>query len=270
MKRLKIGIIGCGVIGSALAKAIEERFSNLAELAAVSDLNKAKSRELINSLRNRPKILSIEELIDLTDLVIEAASKDISGDTAYQALSKGKDIMLMSVGGLVGREDILRLANQRFCRLYIPSGALSGLDGVKAASIGKISSVTLTTRKPPAGLEGAPYLLKNKIDLRSIEQETTLFEGTVLEAVQGFPRNINVAAALSLAGIGPNKTKVRIITSPAYKRNSHEVEVQGEFGTLITKTENLPSPRNPKTSFLAVLSAIATLKQILEYTKIGT
>jgi aspartate dehydrogenase len=270
MKRLRIGIIGCGVIGSALAKAIEERFSESAKLVAVSELDNAKSRELISSLRGNPEILPIERLIKVSDLIVEAASKDISGKVTSLALSERKDIMVMSVGGLVGREDILRLADQKHCRLYIPSGALCGLDGVKAASIGRIDSLALTTRKPPAGLEGAPYVIKNKINLKAIKEETTLFEGTVLEAVEGFPKNINVAASLSLVGIGPIKTKVRIMTSPAYKRNSHEVEVQGEFGTLITKTENLPSPQNPKTSFLAILSAIATLKQILEYTKIGT
>ncbi|MEA3329017.1 MAG: aspartate dehydrogenase [Candidatus Omnitrophota bacterium] len=270
MNKIRVGIIGCGVIGSALAKAIEKNFFGLAELTAVNDLDKAKTIKLVSSLTGNPGVLSIEELISASDLVIEAASKDISADTAHKALSKGKNIMVMSVGGLVGREDVLRLADQKSCRLYIPSGALCGLDGVKAASMGGVNSVTLTTRKPPLGLEGAPYVVKSKIDLNAIKQETVLFEGTVLEAVQGFPKNINVAAALSLAGIGPVKTKVKIVTSPEYKSNSHEVKVQGEFGILITKTENLPSPQNPKTSLLAVLSAIAALKQILEHTKIGT
>ncbi|MEA3560258.1 MAG: aspartate dehydrogenase [Candidatus Omnitrophota bacterium] len=270
MKKLKVGIIGCGVIGSALAKAIEEKFSHSANLIAVSELDKVKAAKLVSSLTSKPGLLSIEKLINVSNLIIEAASKDISADIAYRALSAGKDVMLMSAGGLVGREDILRLADQKSCRLYIPSGALCGLDGIKAASIGRISSVALTTRKPPLGLEGAPYVVENRIDLSAIKQETVLFEGTVLEAVQGFPKNINVSAALSLAGIGPVKTKVKIITSPEYENNSHEVEARGEFGTLITRTENLPSPQNPKTSFLAVLSATATLKQILEYTKIGT
>ncbi len=270
MARVKVGIIGCGVIGSALAEAIENRFSKSADLAAVCDLDKEKSRKLVDSLKNKPRISSIDKLIDISDLIIEAASKEASGDIAYKALQHRKDVMIMSVGGLIERQDVLRLAERGSSRLYLPSGGICGLDGVKAASIGKVESVTLTTRKPPRGLEGAPYIADNGIDLKKIKKETLLFEGTASQAVTAFPKNINVAAVLSLAGIGPSKTKVKIITSPEYNKNSHQIEVKGEFGTLTARTDNFPSPQNPKTSFLAVLSAIATLKEILEYTRIGT
>lgn len=270
MERLKIGIIGCGVIGTELAKAIDSRFSQKAEVVALCDLDKERASKLADSLKESPRILSIEELIAISDLVIEAASKDISANVAHQAISNDKDVMVMSVGGLIGRRDLFDLANEKKVRLYLPSGALCGLDGVKSASIGKIRSCTLTTRKPPEGFRGAPYVVKNEIDLDAIKQETVLFEGTAQEAVEGFPQNINVAASLSLAGIGPELTRVRIITSPEFKRNSHEVTIEGEFGKLTARTDNLPSPKNPKTSFLACLSAIATLKGIIENVKIGT
>ncbi|MBA7660637.1 L-aspartate dehydrogenase [subsurface metagenome] len=176
----------------------------------------------------------------------------------------------MSVGGLLGNEDLLDLAKKKDCKIYLPSGALAGLDGVKSASVGRIDSITLTTRKPPEGLKGAPYIIRNKIDLDAIIKETVIFEGSANEAVEGFPKNINVSAALSLAGIGAEKTRVRIIADPNLKRNIHEVEVKGEFGRLVSRTENLPSPKNPKTSYLACLSAIATLKGIVSSIKIGT
>ncbi|MBI4708486.1 MAG: DUF108 domain-containing protein, partial [Candidatus Omnitrophica bacterium] len=155
------------------------------------------------------------------------------------------------------------------CQIYLPSGAICGLDGVKSASLGRIDKVTLTTRKPPRSLEGAPYLVSKGINLSQIKQETLLFEGTAEEAIRGFPQNVNVCATLSIAGIGPEKTRVKIITSPFYTSNIHEVEAEGAFGRLTVRTENVPSPQNPKTSYLAALSAIATLKQILEPVKIG-
>ncbi len=270
MGRLKVGIVGCGVIGSELAKAIEDRFSQSAGVVALCDIDEAKASRLSESLAAKPQVRSIDDLVEASVLVIEAASREISAEVAYQALSKGKEVMVMSVGGLIGRQDLFDLANEKGVRLYIPSGALCGLDGVKSASIGRITSCTLTTRKPPDGFRGAPYVVKHKIDLDAIKEETVLFEGTAAEAVEGFPQNINVAASLSLAGIGPELTKVRIVTSPEFKRNSHEVTAEGEFGSLTARTDNVPSPQNPKTSFLACLSAIATLKGILEPVKIGT
>jgi aspartate dehydrogenase len=179
--------------------------------------------------------------------------------------------MIMSIGGLLANLALFSLAKKKKCRVILPSGAICGLDGIKAASIGGIKKVTLTTRKPPQGLKGAPYVVKNNIDLDSITDEKVIFEGTAEEAVRGFPKNVNVSAMLSIAGLGPQKTRVRIITAPQYTRNMHEIEVEGKFGRLVTRTENVPFPDNPRTSFLAALSAVATLKQILDDTiKIGT
>jgi aspartate dehydrogenase len=129
----------------------------------------------------------------------------------------------------------------------------------------------LTSRKPPRGLKNAPYVIENRIDLDSITEERVLFEGTAEQAVSGFPKNINVSAVLSIAGVGPKNTTVKIIAAPGLAVNVHEIEVAGDFGKLITRTENVPFPENPKTSFLAALSAVATLKQLLdEAIKIGT
>ena len=154
-------------------------------------------------------------------------------------------------------------------RLFIPSGAICGIDGVKAANIEKISSAVIKSTKSPKSLEGAPYIIKNKIDLRKIKKKTKIFEGSALEAIKGFPKNVNVSATLSLAGIGAKKTKVIVVVDPKIKRNMHEIEVVGSFGKLTTKTENVLSPLNPKTSHLAVLSACTTLKRLTGNIKIG-
>ena len=270
MRSVRIGIIGCGTIGTFLARKIEEGFKEKASIVAICDIDKEKAQALKDSLAVCPLLLGIEELIEKTDLIIEAASKTISAEVARLCLLRSKDVMIMSVGGLVKGKDLLKLAEEKKAHLYIPSGAICGLDGVKAASMGRIDKVTLTTKKPPAALEGAPHIIKNQIDLSKIKEETVVFEGTAGDAVEAFPKNINVSMVLSLAGIGADKTQVKIITSPGYTRNVHALEVDGEFGRLKTETQNLPSPDNPKTSFLAMLSALATLKQILLHSKVGT
>lgn len=266
---LRIGIIGCGTIGSGLAMAIEQRFKDKAKLVALCDIDRKKVVSLASKLSEPPPILSLDKLIQECDLVVEAASASVSGDIARKALLANKDVMIMSVGGLVD-SDLFNLANQMRRCIYMPSGAICGLDGVKSALMDKISRVTLTIRKPLKGFHDAPYILENKIELNSIDKETVLFQGTAKEAIRGFPKNVNVAIALSFAGIGLEKTRVRVICSPHYTANSHEVEVEGDFGRLIARTENVPAPQNPRTSYLAVLSAIATLKGILDYSKVGT
>lgn len=267
----KIGIVGCGTIGSFLAKRIERDFKSFARIAGLCDIDPNKAKALADKLSKKRPILSLGKLIDKSDLVVEAASGSASAQICKKAVEKGRDVMIMSVGGLLGKSGLFHLAKNRGARIILPSGAICGLDGLKSAGAGRIKKVTLTTRKPPQGLKGAPYIVQNNIDLEAITGEKVIFEGTAKEAIRGFPKNINVSAVISLAGIGPNRTRVRIVTSPEYMVNMHEIEVEGDFGRLIARTENVPSPDNPKTSFLAALSAVATLRQILEDTiKIGT
>lgn len=270
-KKIKIGIIGCGAIGREIAKAIDAGFKDSAALVAVSDADREKAGSLRKDLKNKPKVLPIDALIKKSDLVIEAASAEISGLVAQKAIRAKKDVMIMSTGGIAkDHMSISRLARKAGVKVYLPSGAICGIDGVKAALLGKIRTAELITRKPPAALRGAPFIVRHRIDLDSISSETMIFDGSARDAIKGFPANINVSCTLSMAGIGLEKTRVKIVTSPEYKTNSHELVVEGSFGRLSSRTENVPSPSNPKTSYLAVLSAIATLKQILGPFKIGT
>ena len=262
---MKIGIIGIGAIGSVLCKFIDKELKD-SKVIAICDIDKNKAKKLSSSLKSKPIITNIENLIKKSDLVIEAVSPSIVKSILKKCIKHKKHLMVMSVGGIIQNMNLLKKLT---ARLFIPSGAICGIDGVKAANIGKISFATITSTKNPRSLKGAPYIIKNKINLRKIKKKTKIFQGNALEAIKGFPKNVNVSAVLSLAGIGPKKTKVKVIVDPKIKRNMHEIEVIGSFGKLYTRTENVLSPLNPKTSHMAVLSACATLKRLTGYIKIG-
>jgi aspartate dehydrogenase len=262
MKRIKrIGIIGCGAIGTGIAEFIQRDLRQKAKVVALCDIDSGKAGDLSKKIRPRPLITDIGNLIKKSDLIIEAAGVDCSSRIAEKAVLRKKDVLIMSTGGLLKKGSLIKKARLRGCNIYIPSGAICGLDGLLSAGIGEIKRVRLTTRKPIKGLKGAPYLKKRPI--ATIKKETLVYSGNAEDAIRHFPKNINVAATLSLSGIGPRRTKVRIITGPLYKRNIHEVEVEGEFGRLFARTENVPSKRNPKTSQLAIFSALAKLKEII-------
>ena len=269
--RLRIGVFGCGAIGSAICRAIDDGTID-AEIIAICDRS-PEVAHFTDSLASHPMVMGVSEMAKSVDIVVEAASQDAVRRIAPIVLSAGCDLMIMSVGALSDAELLDRLkglARRNGCRIYIPSGAVAGIDGIKSAKLGGIESVVLTTRKPPAGFSGAPYVEEHGIDLSKLSEATVLFEGSAADAVKAFPANVNVAGTLSLAGIGYEDTVVRVIADPGIARNVHQIEVKGEFGALVVRTENLPSPANPKTSYIAVLSAIATLRKLTEPVWVGT
>jgi aspartate dehydrogenase len=271
-KILRIGIVGCGAIGSSLAKAVVDNFSAKAQLTCLYDIEIEKAYNLAGKLNNQKlAALNLDDLINKVDLVIEATKADFSFDIAKKAVSAARDIMIMSVGGIIeGYKELEMLAAKTGASVFIPSGAVCGIDGLKAACCGKINKVTLTTKKPPKAFIGLPYVLKRKMRLDNITQDVVLFEGDALSAIRTFPQNVNVAATISMAGIGPQNTIVRVVACPSITKNMHEIEIESDAGVITVRTENVIHPDNPKTSYLAVLSAIATLKHILEPIKIGT
>ena len=270
MKKLKLGIIGCGTIGTEIAVQMKKKFAKEITLQAIYDTNNDAINNLQKKIKQKIQKSTALQVFKSCDLVVEAASGTIVKDLLSLSYKTSTDLMLMSIGGVLGNEKLLKKIDQKNIKVYIPSGALAGVDAIKAAGCAKITSVTLITRKPPKGLEGAPYIEKNNIDLKKIKKETVVFSGNVLEATKGFPKNINVSAILSLAGIGVKNTKVNIVVIPGSSTNSHEIIAEGTFGKIVTRTENVPSPTNPKTSYLASLAAIATLKGIVKNIKIGT
>lgn len=269
-KLLRIGIIGCGSIGTEIAKAIENGTIS-ATLEAVAETDRAKAEAISEVGGGGVNILNVPELVSAVDFVVEAASPGAFPEIMKDVIKGKKPVLIMSVGGLLRFGDILETLVKENIKVYLPSGAIAGLDAILAGGIAGIESIEITTRKPPKGLKGAPYLEKNGINLEGLTEEKVIFSGNVYEAIEGFPANINVSAVLSLAGIGPEKTRVTIVADPATKTNTHEIKASGKFGKILTRTENIPSPSNPKTSYLASLSAISLLKKITsEGIKVGS
>ncbi len=274
--RLKVALIGCGAIGTVLAQAIDEGRAGKAELVWLYDLKSEKSEVLAKKLRLRPRIArSVAEIYSdkTVGLVIEASSQLAVEQYSLDVLRSGKDIMVMSVGAFADEEllkEVRSAAEQSGRRIYIPSGAVLGIDGIKAAELGEIKEATLTTRKPPAALAYSAYLEERGITLKGLKKPRVVFEGSAREAVKVFPRSVNVAATLSLAGIGLDKTKVRIIADPKLRLNVHEIRVRSKAGEFVTEARNVSFPDTPKTSYLAALSAIRTLRRMTEVICIGT
>ncbi len=257
---LKIGIVGCGTIGSAIARAVDDG-KIPAHLAGLANRTRGRAVALATTLRASPPVLDLPALVAASDLVVEAATGRALEAIVPACLAARKDVFVISVGGLLGREDWFREAEARGCHLLVASGAIAGLDGVRGAAVGRVDSVTMTTRKPPRGLAGAPYVLEHGIDLDGLTEDTLIFEGSAREACRGFPTNVNVSAALSLAGVGPDRTRVRIYAVPGGTFNQHRIEVRGEFGRLTIEVENVPSSTNPRTGLLSIYSSIAFLAE---------
>lgn len=275
MRKFKVGIIGCGAIGTALAKVlIKDRKLNFrASLAAVSDKDLQRAEKLLQRIGQRLPIVPIPEIVKRCDFVIEAAHPSISSKVAELALKNNKYVLIMSVGGLLRFpfKKLKDLIAKTSGRLYCPSGAIAGVDALLAAQVGGIRRVRLITTKPPQALQGAPYFKKHSFPaFKSGEEKKLVFRGSALRASRAFPKNINVAAILSLAGLGPKKTEVEIWATKVAGTNRHEVCIEGDFGTIRTTTDNYPAPDNPKTSYLAILSAMATLRKAFTTLRLGT
>jgi len=263
-----VGLCGLGVIGRAVCRALDAGIPGL-RLGGAMTKRRAEGEAFLATLPSAPPFLPLEDLIATCDLIVEASTQAHLAEIAPKVLGAGRDLVVLSGGGLLGRADWVSLAEANRCRIYVPSGAIAGLDGVKGASVGAVTSVTMETRKPPRGLAGAPWIVQHEIDLDAITKETLIFEGPATEACRAFPANVNVVAALSLAGIGPDRTRIKIYAVPGLERNQHRVTIEGEFGRLSVELENVPS-ENPKTGKLSYLSTIALLRQLGASLVVGT
>lgn len=255
---MNVAIIGCGFIGSELAKFIDK--TKEFKLIGLNDIDKYKSDFLMRKLKNNyPKFMDYSDIIKKSDLIIESASKDVIDRILSDKNldKKGKKLLIMSTGGLIENLDLLNKIKN--CEILLPSGAIAGLDAIKSVS-GRIKFLSLTTTKPIKGLEDAPYIIKNKINFKKLKTKKTIFQGNLKDAIKGFPQNINVAATLFLASKFED-IKVKITADPITKLNTHKIICQGDFGRITIITENVPS-KNPRTSYLAVLSAINILKTL--------
>lgn len=260
---MRIGLIGCGNIGRFLLDSLNiNGVIPGCRIEATLQTNHELPEDIV------PKY-GVEAYTDLDlflqaeiDLVIEAANLQVVKQYAERILESGKNLVIISVGALVDHafyERLNQICREHGTQIYLPSGAIGGLDVLKAAaSTGQLESVSITTRKPPKALVDEP-----------IDSEKVLFDGSAEQAIVLFPKNINVSIILALVGLGPEKTNVKIIADPNAERNSHSIEASGAFGRLKLEVENDPMPSNPKTSYLAALSILSTLKNQSQSIHIG-
>lgn len=271
-----IGLIGSGTIGQEIATAVSDGGAGDHEIAGIFDRNPDKVAALASTLgmRNDIPVDSVEELTERAELVIECASQQAVQEYAVDLLETETDLLTMSVGAFAQADlydEAVAAARTNDAILRVPTGAIAGLDAIKAASrVDGLSTVRLTTTKPPDGLRGAPHIENEDIDLDGFSEPMSVFVGSAREAAKGFPANVNVAIGLSLAGIGPDLTTVEIVADPTAENNQHVVTASGDVGVIETTVSNVPSPTNPKTSYLAALSAIESLSGMTDTVRIGT
>jgi aspartate dehydrogenase len=263
-----VAIGGLGAIGLPLARALDAGIEGL-RLVAVSARDPAGARARTAAFRDPPEVVDLAGLA-IADIVVEAAPASVFAAIAEPAIAAGRILVACSAGALLPRMHLVEKARGTGARIIVPTGALLGLDAVRAAAEGRLDRVTMETRKPPAGLAGAPYLEERGIDMARITAPTCVFRGNARDAAAGFPANVNVAAALALAGTGPERTAVEIWADPTVTRNTHTIRVEASAARFTMTIEGVPSEGNPRTGQLTPLSVLACLRGLTAPLKVGS
>ena len=269
----RVAIAGFGAIGKVVAEHLAGEDHGGIDglvLAAVSARDVGRAETAMAGFTHPVPVLPLARLGEVADIVVECAPAALLREIAEPALAAGRTLIVLSCGALVDNFDLVDLARRQGGRILVPTGALLGLDAVQAAAVGAISRVHMITRKPPNGLAGAPYLVENGVSVDGLNAAKRVFTGTAREAARGFPANVNVAAALALAGIGPDRTTIEIWADPAVDRNIHRIEVEADAARLSFQIENVPSVENPRTGRLTPLSVVALLRKLSSPLAIGT
>jgi len=240
-----VGLIGCGAIGTVLAQAVGQRIVKCDKLI-LYDYNQEKAEALKKSLQFPATVAaSVDEMLKLQPkVIVEAASQQAAKDYVRRIVAANVDLIVMSTGALLDLD-------VQSSKVHVPSGAIGGLDAIASAALAGIDEVVLTSRKNPKA-----FGMNNK-------EAKLVYEGNAEEAVKLFPREMNVAATLALT-VKPAKVKVQVLSDPAVQRNTHEIQVNWQFGEMSLRFANDPHPQNPHTSALAAWSAIKLLQTLLE------
>ena len=265
----RVAIAGFGAIGKVVARQVDRGIDGL-ELVAVSARDAARAEAAMADFARPVPVLPLAKLGDIAHIVVECAPAAVLRDLAEPALAQGRTVIVLSCGALLDNFDLVALARRKGGRILVPTGALLGLDAVQAAAVGEVTRVQMITRKPPNGLAGAPYLVENAISVDGLNQPKLVFSGTAREAARGFPANVNVAAALALAGIGPERTKIDIWADPGVDRNMHRIEVEADAARFSLEIAGVPTAENPRTGKMTPLSVIALLRKLSSPLAIGT
>ena len=268
MTDMRIAIAGLGTIGRGVARRLADGMPGL-RLSCVAARDAEKARGWLDEQGIEVPIVALDDLPAHADLAVECAPAAVLEQICRPMLGAGKQVMVLSCGALLPRPELIELARQHGGRIAVPTGGLLGLDAVAAAAEGKIHAVKMTTRKPPNGLVGAPHLVNNGIAVEGLNAAKLVFSGTARDAAAGFPANVNVVAALALAGIGPDRTMIDIYADPKVTRNCHVIEVDADSARFTLSIENVPS-ENPRTGRIVALSIIATLRKLAAPLRVGT
>src|SRR5262245_61974575 len=264
----RVAIAGLGTIGRVLARKLADGIPGLT-LACAATRDHAKAKAWLAAERIACPLVELGSFPAHADLAVECAPAAAIEAICRPMLEAGKAVMVLSAGALLPRPHLVELAKAHGGQIIVPTGALLGLDAVTAAAEGRIHSVKMVTRKPPGGLAGAPYLVANGISVEGLNGPKRVSLGTAREGAAGFPANVNVAAALALAGIGPDRTTMEIWADPTVDRNCHSIEVDSDSSRFTLAIENIPS-ENPKTGRITALSVVAALRKLKTPLRIGT
>jgi aspartate dehydrogenase len=267
---LKLAIAGLGAIGRAIATRVDAGAIPGLVLAAVSVRDPHKAQATLAALRTSPAVLPLTKLATAADVIVECLPARLFAHVAAPAVRRGRIFMPLSAGALLDHWHLVDEARAHGARILVPTGALLGLDAVRAAAEGQITSVTLVTRKPPAALVGAPLVVERGLSLAALTEPMLVFAGSAREAVRGFPANVNVAVALSLAGIGPDLTRVEVWADPGATRNTHSIAVTSDSSDFTLTIANRPSDENPRTGRIAALSVLAALRRLTAPLVVGS
>lgn len=267
---ITVGICGFGAIGMKVARALDEGAVDGMRLTAIAARDLGAARARCSDFAAPPEAVTAERLPEMADVIVECAPAAVFDTVARATVEAGRILMPLSVGALLDRMDLVDRARQTGARIIVPTGAIIGLDAVRAMAEGEIRSVTLETRKPPRGLVGAPHLVNNNIEVEGLSEPRLVFRGTAREAARGFPANVNVAAALSLAGIGPDRTTVEVWADPGVDRNVQSVRIVSDSAEAEMTIRNIPSDENPRTGRITALSVLACLRRMTAPLVAGT
>jgi len=265
----RVGIAGLGNIGRVVARAVHRELPGLT-LAAAAARRPERAQQFLRELGSGAEVVPIDALASHCNVVVEAAPSSLLRDVATPVLSEGKQLVLLSCGALLSNWDLVDMAKERNGQILVPTGALVGLDAVLAAAEGNIEHVQMVTRKPVESLRDAPFVKEQGLDLDRISDPVRLFAGPVRDAIQGFPANLNVAVALSLAGVGPDRTELEVWVDPALERNAHRIRVSADSASMECSIQGVPSEDNPRTAKITALSVVALLRKHQSPLALGT
>ena len=265
-----VAVGGLGTVGFEVARRIDAGGIDGLTLSAASARDRARARERMAGFRSPVDVVPARELAARADIVVESAPAAVFREIAEPVVRGGKVLVAISAGALLDHADLVETARATGAQIVVPSGAVMGLDAVRGAAESGIESVTMITRKPPGGLAGAPYLVDHGIEVEGLEAPLKVFDGNARDAARGFPANVNVAAALGLAGVGPERTRLEIWADPGVARNTHEIRLEAESVRFHLRIENVPSRENPRTGRSVAPSVVAALRRFVAPLVVGT